>query len=377
MASTRTKTGPVPRLSPTAERIRQSAVELWGQARAVEIYGRSPAMLSVLDKVEKIARFKEPILITGESGTGKELIASACHLLSPRATAPFEAVNCPQFHDSNLTVSELFGHTKGSFTGATANKKGHFETANGGSVFLDEVADLPMAAQMMLLRALAQHEFKPLGSETVVRTNVRTIAATNRPLADMILSNDFREDLYFRLRFFHIEIPPLRQRDDDWKLLMANFLNRTCQEHGIRRSLSPESEKLLGDYKWPGNVRELRSVAVMGYCMADGEWIEPEHFQGQLQRDLAPEGIVPIYTKIYQKIVNEQKSFWEELYTPFMAREINRPQAIAVIRRGLVQTRGSYRELLRLFNLQPSEYQRFMDFLRHQRLKPEDLNRRD
>jgi DNA-binding NtrC family response regulator len=364
-------------LSPTAQQVRQAAIAHWGEGRALEIQGRSPALLGLLEKIEKISRFKEPVLITGESGTGKELVASACHLLGPRAAAPFEAVNCPQFHDGNLTVSELFGHTKGSFTGAVANKKGHFETAKGGSVFLDEVADLPMAAQMMLLRTLAQHEFKPLGSETVVRADVRTIAATNRPLADMILSNDFREDLYFRLRFFHIEVPPLRQRDDDWRLLLTHFLQRTSQEHGVKRALSPESEKLLSEYQWPGNVRELRSVAVIGYCMAEGEWIEPEHFKGQLRQDAAPEGIVPIYTKIYQRIVHEQKSFWTELYTPFMLREINRPQAIAVIRRGLVQTRGSYRELLRLFNLQPSEYQRFMDFLRHQRLKPEDLNRRD
>jgi transcriptional regulator with GAF, ATPase, and Fis domain len=364
-------------LSPIARRIREASVQYWGENRAVELYGQSDAFLRTLDKIEKFARFREPILITGESGSGKEFFAAACHLLSPRVERPFEAVNCPQYQDGNITVSELFGHVKGSFTGATGDKKGHFETANGGTVFLDEVADLHVNAQTMLLRALAQQEFKPLGSERTVKTSVRVIAATNRPIGDMTYSNEFREDLYFRLRYFPLEIPPVRERGDDWKLLMEIFLDRLGREYGVHRQLSPDAERLLETYRWPGNVRELKSISAIGYGMADGQWIEPEHFINQLRRDESPEGVVPIYTRIYNNIVKDQKSFWDEVYLPFMDREINRPQAMAIIRRGLVQTRGSYRNLLKLFNMPESDYQRFMDFLRHQRLKPEDLNRRD
>ncbi len=364
-------------LSPIAKKIRDLSLQFWGEQRAVELYGQSEAMLRMLEKIEKFARFKESILITGESGSGKEFIAAACHLMSPRGEKPFEAINCPQYQDGNITVSELFGHTKGSFTGATGDKKGHFETANGGSVFLDEVADLHITAQTMLLRALAQQEFKPLGGERIIRTNVRVIAATNRPLGDMIHSNDFREDLYFRLRYFPLEVPPLRERGDDWRLLIDVFLDRLGREYGVHRQLSSHSEDVLAEYRWPGNVRELKSVAAIGYGMADGELIEPEHFANVLRRDDTTEAIVPIYTRIYTRIVKEQQSFWDEVYLPFMDRQLNRAQAIAVIRRGLVQTRGSYRNLLKLFNLPDDDYQRFMDFLRHQRLKPEDLNRRD
>ncbi|MGI8604513.1 MAG: sigma 54-interacting transcriptional regulator [Verrucomicrobiales bacterium] len=364
-------------LSPIARKIRDISLQLWGENRAVDLYGQSEACLRMLDKIEKFARFKEPVLITGESGSGKELVAAACHLLSPRAERPYEAVNCPQYQDGNITVSELFGHVKGSFTGATGDKKGHFETANGGTVFLDEVADLHTNAQTMLLRALAQQEFKPLGSERTVRTNVRVVAATNRPLGDMIHSNEFREDLYFRLRYFPLEIPPLRERGDDWKLLMEVFLDRLGREYDVHRKLSAHSERLLEEYRWPGNVRELKSIAAVGYGMAEGESIEPEHFASQLRKDETGEGLTPLYTRIYSRIVKEQKSFWDEVYLPFMDRELNRTQCMAIIRRGLVQTRGSYRNLLKLFNMPETDYQRFMDFLRHQRLKPEDLNRRD
>ncbi len=366
-------------LSPIARRVRQMSIDLWGEHRAVEIYGVSEPTLKLLEKIEKFARFKEPILITGESGAGKEFVSSACHILSPRAAMPYEAVNCPQYQDGSLTVSELFGHVKGSFTGANSDKKGHFELANGGSVFLDEVADLHMTAQTMLLRALAQQEFKPLGSERIVRSNVRVIAATNRPLGEMIHSNEFREDLYFRLRFFPLEIPPLRERGEDWRVLLDVFLDRLGKEYGQPRQLSPEAERVLADYSWPGNVRELKSIAAIGYGMAEGAYIEPEHFSSQLRRIDKKEttGIVPIYTRIYNNITKEQKSFWDEVYLPFMDRELNRAQCTAVVRRGLVQTRGSYRELLRLFNMPDSDYQRFMDFLRHQRLKPEDINRKD
>jgi len=366
------RSGGNPILLPAAEAIRRRSSELWGPDKEVVIIGRSPAIRNVLERIEKFAPFREPILITGDSGAGKEFVAHACHLLSPRADKPFEAVNCPQFQEGNLTVSELFGHVKGSFTGAVRDHKGHFETAKGGSVFLDEVADLHMVAQMMLLRTLAQQEFKPLGSDRLVKSDVRVIAATNRPLRDLIQSAEFREDLFFRLRYFPIEIPPLREREGDWLELMEFFLCRLAQDYGVERRLSDDSITRLRQYSWPGNVREVKSVATIGYSMASGEVIEPYHFEEELKAHYSEEDRVPVYSRIYQRIVKNQESFWTAVYEPYMDREINRAQASSVVRRGLVQTHGSYRGLVKLFNLPESDYHKFMDFLRHHRLKPHD-----
>src|SRR5207244_9960368 len=164
------------------------------------------------------------ILITGESGVGKEFFAKACYLLGDRTYAPFVVVNCPQYGDANLTVSELFGHVKGSFTGAMSDHQGLFEVADGGVVFLDEVGDLHPNAQTMLLRALAEKEVKPIGSTKTYSVNVRVIAATNRLLRDMIAVGQFRQDLYFRLRYFPLDVPPLREREEDWRLLISFFV---------------------------------------------------------------------------------------------------------------------------------------------------------
>src|SRR5262245_59656806 len=186
----------------------------------IEIVGHSPRLVDTLKRVAKLASYDEPVLIYGESGVGKESLARAVHLLGNRAAKPFVSVNCPQFQDGNLTVSELFGHRKGSFTGAVADRRGCFETADGGVVFLDEIGDLPLAAQVMLLRAIATGEFQPLGSEATRRSNVRIVSATNRSLNAMVMSEQFRNDLLFRLRYFMVEPPPLRERGDDWRLMI-------------------------------------------------------------------------------------------------------------------------------------------------------------
>lgn len=355
-----------------AERIAAISREVWGDDGLVEIHGKSPALQAMLDKMERFARFKEPILIHGESGAGKELVARACHALSPRTHFPFIEVNCPQYNDGNLVVSELFGHVKGSFTGAIRDHRGHFETADGGSIFLDEVADLHMAAQTMLLRALAQHEFKPLGSEKTLRSNIRVISATNRPLRDMIHSGEFREDLFFRIRYFPLDVPSLRDREDDWKYIACHLLERLANEYGVCKKFSEASVERLSAYTWPGNVRELRSIVTVGYCMAEGEWIEPVHIHDAMRRDEPKENLTPAYVEIYKSMVKDNVSFWDGLYMKFMMRDINRREARATIRRGLVETHGSYQGLLKLFNMPPGDYQRFMDFLRHHRLKPGD-----
>jgi DNA-binding NtrC family response regulator len=224
--STTVKCGIDDTLTEVAQQVRMRAAEKWGINQSVELVGTSSRMRDTLDRVQKFARFNQTILITGESGVGKELFAKACYLLSARTKAPFVVVNCPQYGEGNVTVSELFGHVKGSFTGAISDHKGLFNAADGGAVFLDEVGDLPPTAQTMLLRALAEKEVKPLGSNKTYSVDVRVIAATNRPLRDMLTNGQFRQDLYFRLRYFPLDIPALRERA------------------GSQRQLSPDERSL-------------------------------------------------------------------------------------------------------------------------------------
>ncbi len=344
------------------------SMRTWGPDQAVEIVGTSEAMELTLRRIAKVAAFDEPVLISGESGVGKELLARAIYLLSPRVGRPFVAVNCPQFQEGNLTVSELFGHTRGSFTGAVADRKGAFEVADGGVIFLDEIGDLHMSAQVMLLRALATGEFQPLGSSQVRRVNVRVVAASNQPLRELRNKEGFRQDLYFRLRYFYITVPPLRERGDDWRLLLDHFLAKLCAHHGVAKRFSGASLKILERHEWPGNVRELASVVTTGYAMADGTTIEPEHFVDLLERS----GAYPLQRaedRAFEDLISGA-NFWETVYEPFMNRDLNRAQVRIIVRRGLARAGGSYRKLLRLLGLPDSDYQRFMDFLRHHRLKP-------
>jgi len=354
-------------LSDTARRVRELSIAQWGVNRAVEIVGQSSVFLDIQRKLEKAASFEEPVLISGESGVGKELLAQSIYLLGPRCGKPFVSVNCPQYQDGNLTVSELFGHKKGSFTGATMDRKGCFETAKGGAIFLDEIGHLHMSAQLMLLRALGYGEFQPLGSDESRRVDLRVIAASIRPLEREVVENHFRNDLFFRLRYFVLKVPPLRDRGDDWRLLLGHTLAKLFCQYGVRKKLSPASLRLLGQYDWPGNVRELISVATIGYAMSDGEVIEPDDFVSLLSESGSTLGD---QTKDpYQQMVMGE-SFWKAVRAPFMERELNRKQVRRVIKRGLRETGSSYRGLLKLFNVGDEEYQRLMDFLRHHQLKP-------
>lgn len=354
-------------MGPIAQRVRELSVAAWGPAHAVDIIGLSSQLANVLTKVEKIARYNEPVLITGESGVGKESIAQAIYLLSGLTGQPFASINCPQYCEGNLTVSELFGHRKGSFTGAVEDRKGVFEAAHGGVIFLDEIADLHLDAQAMLLRALASGEFRRIGDQHSRRADVRVVAATNRRLDELVVADQFRNDLYFRLRYFLLNIPPLRERGDDWHLLLDYSLAKLRQQYGVAKRLSHEARKVLGSYDWPGNIRQLISVATMGYAMADGDVIEPDHFENQIEISAANEDVVG---ETLRRIIDRRESFWDVVYHPFMARDLNRAQVMSIIRRGLTAAHGSYRRLVEQFHLEEAEYQKFMDFLRHHRLKP-------
>lgn len=355
-------------LSAPATRLRQLSIERHGPARPLEMVGESPSFLRALAQIEKIARYREPVLVAGESGVGKEHFAHAIYLLGCTRGRPYVTVNCPQYQEGNLTVSELFGHLKGSFTGATADRRGAFEEADGGVIFLDEIGDMPASAQALLLRALATGEFRPLGATGSRTADVRVVSATNRDLNELVMTNQFRYDLFFRLRHFLVALPPLRERDDDWRLIADHALHRLAQKYGVSKRLSSSSLALLTNYRWPGNVRQLIAVVSTGYGMADGALIEPDDFGALLDGSVPPTS--ESSDALYDRVVARGEDFWSAVGQPFMERNLNRAQVKAVVRRGLTETTGNYRRILSLFQLPASDYQKFMDFLRHHDLKP-------
>ncbi len=242
-----------------------------------EMVGRSPAMREIFKAIGRAAATDEPVLILGESGTGKELAASALHRHSPRAHGPFVRVNCAALPEG-LIESELFGHEKGAFTGADRQKPGRFERAQGGTIFLDEVGELPASAQAKLLRVLQRREFERIGGTEVLRTDARVISATHRDLAREVASGRFREDLYYRLNVIPIAIPPLRERPDDIPLLASRILLRLEGKYGWSGlALSPEAMAAIRERAWPGNVRQLENTLARAAIVARGRAILPEH----------------------------------------------------------------------------------------------------
>ena len=323
--------------SPPALRIREVSLGRLGAERAIEIVGHAPRLVEMLKKLEKVALYDEPVLISGESGVGKESLAQSLHLLGPRHTRPFVSVNCPQFQEGNMTVSELFGHRKGSFTGATADRKGCFETAEGGLVFLDEIGDLPVNAQVMLLRAIAVGEFRPLGAESVRKADVRIVSATNRQLNELVITQQFRNDLLFRLRYFSIEPPPLRDRGDDWRLLLDYCLERLRRRYGIGKSFSDASLALLEQYRWPGNVRELIGLTTTGYALSEAEQIEPRDFADRLERESEERrrSTGDDVDALMRRLQTQSGDFWKMVHEPFLDRDLSRRDVRRLVARGL------------------------------------------
>ncbi len=241
------------------------------------IVGESPALLSALARLPRLAQGEVPVIVLGESGTGKELVARQVHRLSPRADGPFLPINCAALSES-LLLEDLFGHAKGAFTGADRDRAGIFETARGGTVFLDEIGDLPLAAQGKLLRVLQEKEVRRLGESSPRTVDVRVVAATHRDLAAMVRDRSFREDLYYRLRVAVLELPPLRDRGGDVVLLAEHFLARTSRGRRPCRLSRTARERLLA-HRWPGNVRELENVLEVAAALAESGTIECEHLQ--------------------------------------------------------------------------------------------------
>jgi DNA-binding NtrC family response regulator len=342
---------------------------------SVSLIGRSAALRLVQQEVEYAARSDAKVLITGQSGVGKEIVAHLIHQRSKRRHAPLLTINCAALPDT-LLESELFGHTRGSFTDAYRDKRGLLETAHGGTVFMDEIGEMSVRMQALLLRFLESGEIQRVGADDRRRptSDVRVIAATNRRIIDRIQSGDFREDLYYRLNVIHITIPPLKERREDIEPLLQHFLQQFAEQHGVGKpSCTPEATHLLARYEWPGNVRELRNIAERLVCRCPNAEVRPEDLPTEiLVRPTvggAASGVVaPVMSPVAQPLLDRLllggESFWDVVYEPFMMRDLTRDDLRQVVQRGLEETRGNYKALVTLFNMPTRDYKRFLNFLR-------------
>jgi transcriptional regulator with GAF, ATPase, and Fis domain len=350
------------------------------EAPAVRFIGRSAAIRAVKEEAERAARSAAKILITGETGVGKEVVARFVHHRSNRASAPLVTLNCAGLPDT-LLESELFGHVRGSFTGAYRDKPGLLEMAPNGTVFLDEVGEMSPRMQAVLLRFLESGEIQRVGAERAhKRVDVRLITATNRNLALQIASGAFREDLYFRLNVIPIVIPPLRERADDIPLLVEFFLHAYGQAHQVARlEVSAGAMAALVSYRWPGNIRELKNIVERLVVRARGSTIELDDLPSEVSRGAAPHLVISAGLKtadqqaaqlssaareLANRMIDDGASFWSAVHPQFMSRDLTRCELRKLVQLGLVRASGSYRLLVPLFNMPATDYRRFLSFLR-------------
>jgi DNA-binding NtrC family response regulator len=258
------------------------------------IVGRSEKMLKIFELINHIAPYDSSVLIIGESGTGKELIANAIHYQSPRASMPFIKVSCASLSEG-IIESELFGHEKGAFTGAIASRKGRFEMAHQGTLFLDEVEDIPPATQIKLLRVLQEGEFERVGGNKTIRVNIRIIAASNRDLLEEVRGGTFREDLYYRLNVVNIKLPPLRARKEDIPFLINFFIQKFNQKYGMKvKGISQRALNLLTDYRWDGNVRELENTIESILVVNSPEVLDLHHLPQEIREFKEEPEVIPV-----------------------------------------------------------------------------------
>jgi transcriptional regulator with PAS, ATPase and Fis domain len=339
----------------------------------------SRVMRELQAEVERIALADAKVLITGESGVGKEVVARQIHALGPRASRAFTPINCAGIPET-LLEAELFGHVKGSFTGAYRDKPGRLEIANGGSIFLDEIGEMSLRMQGLLLRFLETGEIQKVGAERVsMVTNVRVMAATNRDLRDRITDGLFREDLFYRLNVIQLNVPPLRNRREDIPPLIDHFLRRRLMKHAGRaygdlepkaKEISAEAVSILADYSWPGNVRELENVIERLVVNATGDTIEACDLPSEILANSSvkvrrwKERRRTVADDLYRQLMKDGKPFWGSVYPMYMNREITRNDMRALLHKGLEEARGNYMIVLRLFNMETKDYKRFLNFLR-------------
>jgi DNA-binding NtrC family response regulator len=352
------------------------------------LLGESAAIVSLRREIEAAARTDAKVLVLGETGAGKEVVARLIHEQSARASRSFVAVNCSGIPET-LLESELFGHARGSFTGAYRDKPGLVRQADRGTLFLDELGEMSLRMQAVLLRFAETGEIQTIGVDGVTgRSDVRLITATNRNLRERIDAGLFREDLYFRLNIIQIHVPPLRERAEDVLLLLQHYLRRASETHRLHcPELTPDAEQLLVAYSWPGNVRELKNLTER---LVVREWDRPitaEDLPIEIRgrRDAAAVSVPSVaFTqeanapsprrvdrgsgtadRLWERLIAGE-SFWTVVHQPFKAHELTRDDLAALIHRGLEHTRGSYRALLGVFGLPPTDYKRFHAFLYQQ-----------
>jgi DNA-binding NtrC family response regulator len=258
--------------------------EVWGKYQFENLIGKSKPMQELFELIQRVAKTKTTVLIYGKSGTGKELVAKAIHYNSPRRQKPFITVNCSALPET-LLESELFGHVKGAFTGATTNRKGLFEEAEGGSIFLDEIGEISPALQVKLLRVLQEGEVKRVGQTSSIKVDFRLITATNRDLGEAVQQGAFREDLYYRLNVITLSLPELKERPEDIPLLANHFVKKYVQGDSPIEGIAPEAMELLLGYSWPGNVRELENVIERAVTLGRGKAIMPADLPDLLSGD--------------------------------------------------------------------------------------------
>ena len=357
--------------------------------KSTVMLGTSAAMRAIEREIDVAAGCSAKVLITGESGVGKELVARLIHEGSARRANKFVAINCAGLPDS-LLESELFGHVRGSFTGAYRDKKGWLEAAHGGTIFLDEVGEMSLRMQAMLLRFLETGEIQRVGSERALPAlDVRVIAATHRNLSECVRERTFREDLYYRLNVVHIEVPPLRDRRGDIPVLLKHFLSMFSSAHRLPvPEVAADAMQRLASYDWPGNVRELKNVAerlVVGSRSGRIETttlpsdVSARSTQSAPRSDVALMAsstvlTVPLSSPAaaasstlqhrLDRLMKDRVSFWSEVHEPFMNHDITREDVRQLVREGLAHTRGNYKMLVRAFNMDPRDYKRFLSFLR-------------
>ena len=355
----------------------------------VSLVGRSEAMRQIEADIDCAARSDAKVLVTGETGVGKEVVARLIHRRSARASSQLVTLNCAGLPDS-LLESELFGHTRGSFTGAYRDKPGFIRQASGGTLFLDELGEMSLRMQGVLLRFTETGEVQPVGSDTPTQhVKVRLITATNRDLREQISAGAFREDLYYRLNVIQLHIPPLRERRDDVALLMQHYLERAAATFNVAvPELTDGAAQLLVAYGWPGNIRELRNVAERLALRDARRPLAADDLPIELRGGSAPkvataampttvtttsDSPAPVHPPIsraadelWHRMANGE-DFWTVVHKAYKARELARQDLASLIDRGLQETRGSYRALLKVFHLPSTDYKRFHAFLYQQR----------
>jgi transcriptional regulator with GAF, ATPase, and Fis domain len=338
-----------------------------------ELIGTSQALIDLKQEIEQVAQSDAKVLITGESGVGKELVARSVQSRSPRAQRPFVAVNCAAMSES-LLESELFGHVKGSFTGAYRDKPGKLEQADKGTMFLDEIGEMTLRMQGLLLRFLETGELQKVGADhTVGRVDVRVIAATNRNLRDLVAEGTFREDLFYRINVIHLTVPSLRDRKEDIPLLIAHFLESFAENdaHNTVKGIAPDAFALLCKYPWPGNVRELENVIERLVVTGRHELARVEDLPPEVR---AHQNTVPVRPKrerrrtvadnLFKKLTEDGESFWTAVYPMYMQRDLSSGDLRDLVRKGLEAAGGNYRVVARIFNMPEGDYKKFLSFLR-------------